>query len=73
MYSKVWFHFANDASLNFSSSIKLISKQVNLNFKVNSLAYIAKWWNRNENLVTVRSSSSKLQNVCIIFNINNKN
>ena len=52
VYPKVWFqavtyslhkfyHFADDASLNFRSSIKLINKQVNDNFKVNSLAYIA--------------------------------
>ena len=40
IYSKVH-HFADDASLNFSSSIKLINKQVNDNFKVNSLAYTA--------------------------------
>ena len=36
-YSKLH-HFADDSSLNFSSSIKLINKQVNDNFKVNSLA-----------------------------------
>ena len=30
--------FADDLSLNFSSSIKLINKQANDNFKVNSLA-----------------------------------
>ena len=39
-YSNVH-HFADDASLNFSSSIKLINKQVNDNFKANSLAYTA--------------------------------
>ena len=37
-YSKVH-HFAYDASLNFSSSVKLIIKEVNGNFKVNSLPY----------------------------------
>ena len=37
-YSKVH-HFADDASLKFSSSIKLTNKQVNDNFKVNSSAY----------------------------------
>ena len=36
-YSKLH-HFADDSSLNFSSSIKLINKQANDNFKVNSLA-----------------------------------
>ena len=36
-YSKVH-HFADDANLNFSSSIKLINKQVNYDLKVNSLA-----------------------------------
>ena len=36
-YSKVK-HFADDSSLNVSSSIKLINKQANDNFKVNSLA-----------------------------------
>ena len=35
-------HFADDASLKFSSSIKLTNKQVNDNFKVNSSAYTAK-------------------------------
>ena len=39
-YSKVH-HFADDASLNFSNSIKLINEQVNDNFKMNSLAYTA--------------------------------
>ena len=39
-YSKVH-HFADDASLNFSSSIKQINKQVNDDFKMNSLAYTA--------------------------------
>ena len=34
-YSKIH-HFADDASLKFSSSIKLTNKQVNDNFKVNS-------------------------------------
>ena len=52
-YSKVQ-HFADDASLNFSSSIKLINKQVNDNFKVNSLAHTANGCNRNENLMTVQ-------------------
>ena len=58
-YSKVH-QFADDASLNFSSSIKLINKQVNDNFKVNSSACIANGWNRNENLMTVGSSSFEL-------------
>ena len=40
-YSKIH-HFADDASLKFSSSIKLTNKQVNDNFKVNSSAYTAK-------------------------------
>ena len=65
-YSKVN-QFADDASLNFSSSIKLINKQVNDNFKVNSSAYIANGWNGNENFVTVGSSSFELQNVCELF------
>ena len=39
-YSKVH-HFADDARLKFSSSIKLTNKQVNDNFKVNSSAYTA--------------------------------
>ena len=39
-YSKVH-HFADNASLKFSSSIKLTNKQVNDNFKVNSSAYTA--------------------------------
>ena len=39
-YSKVH-HFADDASLKFSSSIKLANKQVNDNFKVNSSSYTA--------------------------------
>ena len=39
-YSKVH-HFAYDASLKFSSSIKLTNKQVNDNFKVNCSAYTA--------------------------------
>ena len=39
-YSKVH-HFADDANLKFSSSIKLTNKQVNDNFKLNSLAYAA--------------------------------
>ena len=34
-------YFADDASLKFSSSIKLINKQVNDNFKVTSSAYTA--------------------------------
>ena len=58
-YSKVH-QFADDASLKFSSSIKLINKQVNDNFKVNSSAYIANGWNGN--LVIVGSSSFELQN-----------
>ena len=40
-HSKVH-HFADDASLKLSSSIKLTNKQVNDNFKVNSSAYTAK-------------------------------
>ena len=60
-YSKVH-HVADDAGLNFSP-IKLINKQVNDNFKVISLAYIANGWNGNENLVTERSISFELQNV----------
>ena len=40
-YSKIH-HFADYASLKFSSSIKLTNKQVNDNFKVNSSAYTAK-------------------------------
>ena len=55
-YSKVH-HFADDTSMDFRSSIKLVNKQVNDNFKVNSLTYIANGCNGNENLVTVRSSS----------------
>ena len=51
-YSKVH-HFADDAILNFSSSINLINKQVSDNFKV---------INGSENLVTVRSSSFELHN-----------
>ena len=58
---------------NVNSSIKLINLEVDYNFKVNSLAYIANGWNGNENLVTVRLSFFKLQTVWIIFNINNKN
>ena len=61
-YSKVH-HFADDASLKFSSSIKLANKQVNDNFKVNSSAYAADGSNGNEILVTVRLSSFELQNV----------
>ena len=61
-YSKVH-QFADDASLNFSSSFKLIKRQVNDNFKVNSSAYIASSWNGNENLVTVGSIFFELQNV----------
>ena len=61
-YSKVH-QFADDASLNIGNSIKLINKQVNDNFKVNSSAYIATGWNGNENLVTVGSISFELQNV----------
>ena len=34
-------HFADYASLKFSSSIKLTNKQVNDNFKVNSSTYTA--------------------------------
>ena len=52
-YSKVH-HFADDASLNFSSFIILINKQV---------AYIAIGWNANENLAKVQSSSFEFQNV----------
>ena len=37
-----YFRLADDASLKFSSSIKLTNKQVNDNFKVNSSAYTAK-------------------------------
>ena len=58
-------HFADDASLNFSSSIKLINKQVNDNFTLNNLAYIANGWNGNQNLVTVRSSS--FENECVNY------
>ena len=61
-YSKVH-HFADDANLKFSSSIKLTNKQVNDNFKVNSSAYTAAGRNGNEILVTVRLSSFELQNV----------
>ena len=45
-YSKVH-HFADDTSLNFRRSVKLINKQVNDNFIVNSLAYKANGWNGN--------------------------
>ena len=54
MFIKVH-HFLDDASLNFSSSINLINKQANDNFKVNTLAYIANGLNGNENLVTTRT------------------
>ena len=66
-YSKVH-HFADGTSLNFRGSIKLINKQVNDNFKVNSLAYISNGWNENENLVTVRSSSFEYKR-CELFSI----
>ena len=37
-YYKVKNHFADDASLNFSSSIKRINEQANYNFEANSSA-----------------------------------
>ena len=52
-YSKVH-HFADDSSLKFRSSIKLINNQANDNFKVNSLAQIPNGFYGKENLGTVR-------------------